>query len=211
MNPDDKQTVTDDPAAADTSDEGKEATPEATGAQDTETDWDELLSESQPDTKPKPEPEAETKDTPSVSRAEFDTLRDAITKRDVNDALNGAVATIKGQNDDLKNVNDRLIRHTIIGLADQHPGILTAFGNRHNDPGKWKRAQAMIGKELAADLADRPDAKLTEDAQAAADAVRGVSNTLPADETKKDNAFYTAQSDNEFAAQLKKDIAAAGG
>lgn len=206
MNP--EQTVTEDSVAGDTSDEGKESASEATGAQD--TNWDELLSESQTETTSKPESEAETKDDPPVSRVEFDSLKDTISKRDVNDALNGAVATIKGGNDDLKAVNDRTVRNYIIGLADEHPGILTAFGNRQNDPGKWKKAQAMIGKEIAADLGDRPDANLTEDAEAAADAVRGVSTTLPAEE-KKDNAYYTAKSDAEFDAELKKDIAAAGG
>ena len=212
MNPDDTQTVTEDQATADTPNEGKEAASEATGAQDTtETDWEALLEDSQTETeKPKPEPKAESGDEAPVSRAEFDALREDLSKKDVADALSDAVATIKGQSDDLGAVKDQMVHNYIIGLAEKRKGILSAFGDRQANPAKWNKAMKMIGDEIRSDLADLPDAKLTENVQAAAAAVRGVSTTLPAKEDH-DNKHYAKMSDTQFSASIKEELETAGG
>ena len=201
-----EQAVTDDPAKTDAPNEGTEAKPGAPGAQDDATDWDALIGESKPTTESKPEPKAGE----VVSREEFDALKDDLAKKSVKEAIEGAVGTIKGNFDDLKDVPDRMVRSYLYGLAEDKPELLLAFGNRQQDPATWNKAMKLIGKEITADLAERPDAHLTEDAQAAADAVRGVSNQAPAEE-KPDPAKYSAMSDAEYDEQERKDLAAAGG
>ncbi len=201
-----EQAVTDDPAKADAPNEGPEVKPGAAGAQDDDTDWEALVGESHPTPESEPEPKAGE----VVSREEFDALKDDLAKQSVKEAIEGAVGTIKGSSDDLKGVPDRLVRSYLYGLAEEKPELLQAFGNRQKDPANWNKAMKLIGKEITADLAERPDANLTEDAQAAADAVRGVQNQAPAGE-KPDNAKYAAMSDAEYDAQETKDLAAAGG
>ena len=211
MNPDDPQTVTEDQATADTPNEGKEAAPEATGAQDTtETDWEALLEDSQTETdKAKPEPKAEPDELKTL-REEFDNMKANLSKKDVNEGIATAVGRIKAGNEALKDMPDRAVRSYLYGLAEEHPEVLTAFGNRHQNPKAWTKAQDMIGKEMAKDFADMPDADLTAGVKAAADAVRGVSTTLPAKE-EHDNKHYAKMSDTEFSASIKEELEPAGG
>ena len=68
----------------------------------------------------------------------------------------------------------------------------------------------MIGKEMAKDFADMPDADLTAGVKAAADAVRGVSTTLPAKE-EHDNKHYAKMTDAQFDASIKEELDSAGG
>ena len=208
--PDDPQTVTVDPVPADAPSKETEAEPEATGAQDTTDDeWGELLKASQPEPeiKPEPKPDAESSGETPVSRAEFNALRDAMSKKDTDEGISSAVDHIQAGNEALKDMPKRAVKAYLYGLADEHPEILKAFGDRHNHPKAWEKAQEMIGKEMEKDFADLPDADLTAGVQAAVNAVRGVSTTPPAKQELSDKAV-NAMTDAEFAAMKKEQTAA---
>ncbi|KKL05508.1 hypothetical protein LCGC14_2605340, partial [marine sediment metagenome] len=172
-------------------------------------EWDELLKDSQtePD-KAKPESAAEKSDEAPVSRVEFDALKNAMSKKDTDEGIAAAVDHIQEGNDALKGMPKRAVKSYLYGLADEKPAILSAFGDRHQNPKAWEKAQVLIGKEMAKDFADMPDADLTAGVQAAANAVRGVSNTSPAKDAELSNAQYSAMSDAEFEEQKRKELAA---
>ena len=211
---DDPQAVTDDPGVTDAPNAGTEGTPEVPGAQDTTGDeWDEILKDSQPEPdKPTPEPAAKSGDEAPVSRAEFNSLRDAMSKKDTDEGINAAVSNIKAGNEALKGIPDRFVKFHLFGLADERKEVLKAFGDRRQNPKAWERAQELIGKDLAKAFADMPNAELTEGVAAAAAAVRGVSTTQPPAQGKLADSVVNAMSDAELAAyKTKLDGAAAGG
>ena len=207
---DDTQTVTGDQPAADAPNEGTEAQTEAPGAQDTaDTDWDALLDDSKPESeKPTPEPEAKSGELKAL-QAKVDRMEAAFSKKDADEGITTAVGQIKAGNEALKGMPDRAVKSYLYGLADEHPEILSAFGDRHQNPKAWAKAQEMIGKEMAKDFSDMPDADLTAGVQAAANAVRGVSNQAPAKQEYPDKVI-NAMTDAEFQ-QHKKERVAAGG
>ncbi|KKL63562.1 hypothetical protein LCGC14_2173850 [marine sediment metagenome] len=96
MNPEEKQTVTEDQPAADAPNEGTEAQTEAPGAQDTaDTDWDALLDDSKPESeKPTPEPEAKSGELKAL-QAKVDRMEAAFSKKDADEGITTAVGQIK--------------------------------------------------------------------------------------------------------------------
>ena len=211
MNPEEKQTVTEDQPAADAPNEGTEAQTEATGAQDTtDTDWDALIADSTTEPEIKPEPAAESDELKAL-KVKVDRMESAFSKKDTDEGINAAVGQIKAGNEALKGMPDRAVKSYLYGLADEHPEILSAFGDRHQNPKAWAKAQEMIGKEMENDFADLPNADLTEGVAAAAAAVRGVSTPQPPAQGKLADSVVNAMSDAELAAYKVKLGATAGG
>ena len=216
MNPDDTQTVTEDQATADTPNEGKEAASEATGAQDTtETDWEALLADSQTEPEIKPEPKTEPEANELIKRIKVLEGKEQRhekerSDRDLDEGLKEAAENIRSNNEGLKGVSDILVRGFIYALNEKHPQLNHAFSDRRQNPKAWEKAQEMIGKSMSKEFADMPDADLTAGVKAAADAVRGVSTTLPAKEDH-DNKHYAKMTDAEFNTSIKEELESAGG
>ncbi len=193
---DDQQSVADDvePSKADTG---------ASDAQD--DDLEALLEGLEGESKPaqadaKPDTsnlEAELQ----VLRAEVKETKEAAIADRTGRAENDVIARIKGSDEMLSGVSDKLIKAYLQSKWMGDPRLAVAFGQQHNDPAKWARIEKALTQEILDEFSAIPSPKSTEDREAAEAAARGVSNTAPTQDTSlKPQADLTNMTDAEYKA-----------
>jgi len=153
-------------------------------------DIDSLLDEFDSDTKEEPK---EVEDTPDPR---LDMVESLVARQEQQD-LEATVTQVKGLDENLKDIPDRIVKNLLRAEAADDPRIQKAYNARFQNPEKWQTVQKTLAKTLGEQL-QRPDSRVTSDTEAARAAVKGSSTTQPDESLKIDVENLGSMSDREF-------------
>lgn len=94
-------------------------------------------------------------------------------------ALGATVKNIIASSADLEGIPESFVRGVLHYKADTSAELRTAWLNREAKPELWKRTEAALAKEIAADWSKVPKATVAADRAAVQAAVRNISATPP--------------------------------
>ena len=183
--------------------EDAQAAPDAQpgGEQPTADDIEKLLGEF--DAPPKEEPRTEEVKLDPQKIAELDQFRETYAADVTNRDLATAVSIIKGTDEALEGLSDKMVRGWLEQEGREDNRLLQAFAQRHAKPDVWRSLLTAMGPRLAREVAPKTDPQLTEDREAAHAAVRNR-GTAPPEEKGISNADLTKMSDRDFDAFKKQ-------
>ena len=174
-------------------------TDESVGTEPVEPSLDELLTEFD-SAGPPEQKQAESPKKADVSDELLDYIRSQQAKETQAD-ISAAVEFVKKSG--VKGISDRLIESYLQTEAAGDKRIQEAWNQRQANPEGWSRVLKAVGKKIEGEIEPQPDAQLTNDREAARDAVRGSSTEAPP-ETKMTNEHLNSLSDAEFKAEMRK-------
>jgi len=185
----------DEQAATDTDLPPVDGTEENSGEQD---DLDQLLAEfdsnkAEAET-PRPLKTTEQPDDISSLKETVDYLKEVQFQNELRDMI----STVKGADDTLNGLPDKLVRGWLEAEIRDDPAKMTAFANRTSNPGTFNRVLKKMGEGFAKELNQRPDSQLTQDRETVRSAVRGTSSTQPDTDPIPPQAELNRMSDAEL-------------
>jgi hypothetical protein len=171
--------------------------PEATSAQSTTPNLDDLLNEFETAAKPQSVPQAK----PTVSDPVVAELQREVASMKFEREIKPILARVRG---DIPQevIGDEELTDLLDGRAKRDPRVQNAYLNRQSNPGAWAKIEKALNAEYAAKFKPRVDANATADREAVAAAVRGTSTKAP--EEKPPN--YGDMNDAEFRREVAKYI-----
>lgn len=128
----------------------------------------------EPKEQPKLAPEKATQLLSYVEQLQQKELRETTEK-----SLEETVKNIIAASPDLEGMPPKMVRAFLHYKADESADLRAAWLNREAKPELWKRTQAALAKEIAAEWSQVPKATVAQDRAAVQAAVRNLSATQP--------------------------------
>jgi len=120
---------------------------------------------------------------------------------EVRQGVDRAVETLKPMLKDLPvKLPDKVIRGYLAETAQEDPRFMAAFENRANDPAKWDRIVAALGRKMRDEFGDPTDVAATETRAAVSAAVRASATRAPESDTKN----WSTMSNKDFFAEAHR-------